>query len=618
MEIARTGKHKGKIPALRKTKDRLGQKNYKFTVMGTFMKKILIANRGEIALRIVRAARDYGVSSVAIYADIDSSAPFVKEADEAYSLKSDRPEETYLDGNKIIEIAERSGADAIHPGYGFLSESAEFAKAVIDAGLIWIGPDPEVIDLLGDKLKARAVAKEVGAPLVAGSNSMVESGKDVITFAEEYGFPVAIKAAHGGGGRGMKVVWKREEAEELFQSAVREAVQAFGRGECYVEQFLDRPRHVEAQVIADKMGHVVVLGTRDCSLQRRNQKLVEEAPAPFISQAVEQRLREAATNICRHVNYSGVGTVEFLLGRNDVVSFLEVNTRLQVEHPVTEETSRLDVVVEQFRIADGLPLSINKTPSPIGHAIEFRINAEDVGRGFLPCPGKITKFSPPSGPGVRLDSGVREGDVVAPQFDSMIAKLIITGRTREEALKRAARALKEFTIEGVATVLPFDRLVVHHPDFIGENGFKVYTRWIENDFAEKLSMESRADKIEPQIERFDVEIDGKRVELGLPFRFLKLLEGAGSAVNGAQNPQFDSGKQVKADKGAGDIAAPIPGTIKAWLKKQGEKIEEGATVAVMEAMKMETEIKAEKSGTLEIVKPADSITNVGEVIARIR
>ena len=582
------------------------------------MKKILIANRGEIALRIVRAARDYGVSSVAIYADIDSSAPFVKEADEAYSLKSDRPEETYLDGNKIIEIAERSGADAIHPGYGFLSESAEFAKAVIDAGLIWIGPDPEVIDLLGDKLKARAVAKEVGAPLVAGSNGMVESGKDVITFAEEYGFPVAIKAAHGGGGRGMKVVWKREEAEELFQSAVREAVQAFGRGECYVEQFLDRPRHVEAQVIADKMGHVVVLGTRDCSLQRRNQKLVEEAPAPFISQAVEQRLREAATNICRHVNYSGVGTVEFLLGRNDVVSFLEVNTRLQVEHPVTEETSGLDVVVEQFRIAEGLPLTIDKTPSPIGHAIEFRINAEDVGRGFLPCPGKITKFSPPSGPGVRLDSGVREGDVVAPQFDSMIAKLIITGRTREEALKRAARALSEFEIEGVATVLPFDRLVVQHPDFIGENGFKVYTRWIENDFAERLAMESRADKIDPQIERFDVEIDGKRVELGLPFRFLKLLEGAGSAVNGAQNPQFDSGKQVKADKGAGDIAAPIPGTIKAWLVENGKKVEEGSTVAVMEAMKMETEIKAEKSGTLEIVKPAGSITNVGEVIARIR
>ena len=581
------------------------------------MKKILIANRGEIALRIIRAARDYGVSSVAIYADIDSSAPFVKEADEAYSLNGNRPEETYLDGNKIIEIAKRSGADAIHPGYGFLSESAEFAKAVIDAGLIWIGPDPEVIDLLGDKLKARAVAKEVGAPLVAGSNGMITSGKDVIAFAEEYGFPVAIKAAHGGGGRGMKVVWKREEAEELFQSAVREAVQAFGRGECYVEQFLDRPRHVEAQVIADKLGHVVVLGTRDCSLQRRNQKLVEEAPAPFISERVEKRLREAATNICRHVNYSGVGTVEFLLGRNDVVSFLEVNTRLQVEHPVTEETSGIDVVVEQFRIAEGLPLTIDKTPTPIGHAIEFRINAEDVGRGFLPCPGKITKFSPPSGPGVRLDSGVREGDVVAPQFDSMIAKLIITGRTREEALKRAARALKEFTIEGVATVLPFDRLVVHHPDFIGENGFKVYTRWIENDFAEKLAMETKADKIEPQIERFDIEIDGKRVELGLPFRFLKLLEGAGSAVNGAQNPQFDSGKQVKADKGAGDIAAPIPGTIKAWLKKQGEKIEEGATVAVMEAMKMETEIKAEKSGTLEIVKPAGSITNVGEVIARI-
>ena len=582
------------------------------------MKKILIANRGEIALRIIRAARDYGVSSVAIYADIDSSALFVKEADEAYSLNGNRPEETYLDGTKIIEIAKRSGADAIHPGYGFLSESAEFAKAVIDAGLIWIGPDPDVIDLLGDKLKARAVAKKVGAPLVAGSNGMITSGKDVIAFAEKYGFPVAIKAAHGGGGRGMKVVWKREEAEELFQSAVREAVQAFGRGECYVEQFLDRPRHVEAQVIADKLGHVVVLGTRDCSLQRRNQKLVEEAPAPFISERVEKRLREAATNICRHVNYSGVGTVEFLLGRNDVVSFLEVNTRLQVEHPVTEETSGIDVVVEQFRIAEGLPLTIDKTPSPIGHAIEFRINAEDVGRGFLPCPGKITKFTPPSGPGVRLDSGVREGGIVAPQFDSMIAKLVITGRTREEALKRAARALSEFEIEGVATVLPFDRLVIQHPDFIGENGFKVYTRWIETDFAEKLAMETKGDKIDPQIERFDVEIDGKRVELGLPLSLLKLMNSAGGTLNGAQNPRSEGGKQVKADKGAGDIAAPIPGTIKAWLVEDGEKVEEGSTLAVMEAMKMETNIVAETSGKLEIVKPAGSIANVGEVIARIR
>lgn len=575
------------------------------------MKKILIANRGEIALRIVRAARDYGVSSVAVYADIDSSAPFVKAADEAYGLNSDLPDKTYLDGDKMIAIAKKSGADAVHPGYGFLAESAEFAKAVNDAGLIWIGPNPETIALLGDKLKARAVAKAVGAPLVAGSNGMVTSGKDVIDFAEKYGFPVAIKAAHGGGGRGMKVVWQKQQVEEYLRSAKREALNAFGRDECYVEQFLDRPRHVEVQVLADKFGHLVVVGTRDCSLQRRNQKLVEEAPAPFISERVEQRLKEAALNICRHVGYLGVGTVEFLLGRNDVISFLEVNTRLQVEHPVSEETTKLDIVVEQLRIADGLPLSFNETPKPIGHAIEFRINAEDVGRGFLPSPGKITKFLPPSGPGVRLDSGVLEGNSVAPQFDSMIAKLVITGRTREEALKRAARALEEFTVEGVATVLPFDRLVVKNPDFTAENGFRVYTRWIENEFSQTLAMEPRAEQVAPQIKRFSIEIDGKRVELGLPIQVLQQLGGLGQT---AQASQPINGGEKTAE---GAILAPIPGTIKAWIVEDNSPVEAGRPVAVMEAMKMETNIMAETGGKLEIVKKTGSVVNVGEVIGRI-
>lgn len=575
------------------------------------MKKILIANRGEIALRIVRAARDYGVLSVAVYADIDSSAPFVKAADEAYGLDSDRPEATYLDGNKMIAIAKRSGADAVHPGYGFLAESAEFAKAVNDAGLIWVGPNSETIALLGDKLNARAVAKAVGAPLVAGSNGMVESGKDVIDFAEKYGFPVAIKAAHGGGGRGMKVVWKSEDAEEYLRSAKREALNAFGRDECYVEQFLDRPRHVEVQVLADKLGHIVVVGTRDCSLQRRNQKLIEEAPAPFISQNVEKRLKEAALGICRHVGYVGAGTVEFLLGRNDVISFLEVNTRLQVEHPVSEETTKLDIVVEQLRIADGLPLSVTTTPEPVGHAIEFRINAEDVGRGFLPCPGKITKFLPPSGPGVRLDSGVLAGDCVAPQFDSMVAKLVITGKTREEALKRAARALDEFVIEGVPTVLPFDRPVVKNPDFTAENGFRVYTRWIENEFSPTLAMAPRTEQVSPQIKRFSIEIDGKRVELGLPVQILQQLGGLGQTASASQ-PENDSEKTAQ-----GTILAPIPGTIKAWLVEDSVPVEAGSPVAVMEAMKMETNIMAETGGKLEIIKKTGNMVNVGEVIGRI-
>lgn len=574
------------------------------------MKKILIANRGEIALRIVRAARDYGAQSVAIYSDADSAALFVKHADEAYALKGDRAQDTYLNIDKVIDIAKRSGSDSVHPGYGFLSESAEFAQRVMDEGLTWIGPSPEVIDLLGDKVKARTVAKKVGAPLVAGSNGMIESGNDVINFAKTYGYPVAIKAAHGGGGRGMKVVWKAEEANELFDSAVREAISAFGRGECYVEQFLDRPRHVEAQFIADKNGHVVVVGTRDCSLQRRNQKLVEEAPAPFLSQEERTCIEEAAHNICREVGYAGVGTVEFLLGRNGVISFLEVNTRLQVEHPVTEETANIDLVVEQFRIADGLDLSITETPEPIGHSIEFRINAEDVGRGFLPCPGKITRFIPPLGPGVRVDSGVREGDDIAPQYDSMMAKLIVTGKNREQALERANRALQEFVIEGVATVLPFHQLIVKNPDFTDKNSFGVHTRWIETDFAEPLSMAMRGKSEPVHINRYMIELDGKRVELGLPDNFLQLLGGLSVAA-----PQEQGEKQQETTEG--DLCAPIPGAIRTWLVEDGADVDAGATVAIMEAMKMETAIVAPCSGKIKIIKQAGENQQAGDIIGRI-
>lgn len=574
------------------------------------MKKILIANRGEIALRIVRAARDYGAQSVAIYSDADSAALFVKHADEAYALKGDRAQDTYLNIDKVIDIAKRSGADSVHPGYGFLSESAEFAQRVMDEGLTWIGPSPEVIDLLGDKVKARTVAKKVGAPLVAGSNGMIESGNDVINFAKTHGYPVAIKAAHGGGGRGMKVVWKAEEANELFDSAVREAISAFGRGECYVEQFLDRPRHVEAQFIADKNGHVVVVGTRDCSLQRRNQKLVEEAPAPFLSQEERTSIEEAAHNICREVGYAGVGTVEFLLGRNGVISFLEVNTRLQVEHPVTEETANIDLVVEQFRIADGLDLSITETPEPIGHSIEFRINAEDVGRGFLPCPGKITRFIPPLGPGVRVDSGVREGDDIAPQYDSMMAKLIVTGKNREQALARANRALQEFVIEGVATVLPFHQLIVKNPDFTDKNSFGVHTRWIETDFAEPLSMAMRGKSEPVHINRYMIELDGKRVELGLPDNFLQLLGGLSVAA-----PQEKGEKQQETTEG--DLCAPIPGAIRTWLVEDGADVDAGATVAIMEAMKMETAIVAPCSGKIKIIKQAGENQQAGDIIGRI-
>lgn len=575
------------------------------------MKKVLIANRGEIAVRIVRACADYGVGSVAVYANADIDAMHARLADEAYGLDGDRPADTYLNIPKLLDIARRSGADAVHPGYGFLSESEAFARAVIDAGLTWIGPSPATIARLGDKVEARKIALRVGAPLVAGTPEPVADASEVLAFAEQHGLPIIIKAAFGGGGRGMKIAWRMDEVEELYASAVREAVTAFGRGECFVEQFLDKPRHIEAQVMADRHGNVVVLGTRDCSLQRRNQKLVEEAPAPFLGDEQRARIHAAARDICAAAEYTSAGTVEFLLSASGAISFLEVNTRLQVEHPVTEQTTGVDLVVEQLRVADGLPLSITETPAPLGHAIEFRINAEDVGRGFLPTPGPVRRFDAPSGPGVRVDTGVQSGSVVPGTFDSLMAKLIVTGATRDQALARARRALREFRIEGVASVLPFHRAVIDHADFVGADGFKVHTRWIESDFAEPLAAAARA---EPQQDdsllRTAIEIDGRRMVLGLPAQLLRGLADAPATGSAAEPGQA-------AAVNAAELPSPIAGTVQAWKVAVGDEVKEGDLIAVMEAMKMEMQVHAHRDGRVTWQASAGTFLAAGARLAEI-
>ena len=573
--------------------------------------KVLIANRGEIAVRVARACRDYGVRSVAVYADPDADALHVHAADEAYALQGSRPADTYLDIAKLIDIARRSGADAVHPGYGFLSERAEVARAVSAAGLVWIGPRPETIEALGDKVAARRIAAQVGAPLVAGTPGPVASAAEVLAFAEQHGLPIAIKAAHGGGGRGLKVAWRMEEVAELYESAVREATAAFGRGECFLEQFLDRPRHIEAQILADQHGHVVVVGTRDCSLQRRNQKLVEEAPAPFLTDAQREHIHRAARDICAAAGYVGAGTVEFLLGRNGQISFLEVNTRLQVEHPVTEETAGVDLVVEQLRIADGQPLSFTDTPAPRGHSIEFRINAEDPGRGYLPTPGRIARFDAPSGPGVRVDTGVATGSTVPGSFDSLMAKLIVTGATRAQALARARRALRELQIEGVASVVPFHRTVVDDPAFTGEQGFGVHTRWIETEMAARFDAAARpeAEAAVPLVRTF-IEIDGKRVSLGLPTNLAVGTAAPASAAAGAA-PAAPASTP-------GDVPAPLTGSLVAWHKKTGDQVEAGEVIGVMEAMKMETALHAPQAGTLQCLAAAGEMLTAGQVVARVQ
>ncbi|MFC0202133.1 acetyl/propionyl/methylcrotonyl-CoA carboxylase subunit alpha [Paracoccus rhizosphaerae] len=568
--------------------------------------RILIANRGEIAVRIIRACRDEGIASVAVYAEPDRDAPFVALADEAFPLEGSRPADTYLDANGILDIAARAGVDAVHPGYGFLSESAGFARAVQDAGLIWIGPDPEAIEALGDKIRAREIARAVGAPLAAGSDGPVASAAEAITFARDHGLPVAIKAAFGGGGRGMKVAWTLDEVEERFDSAVREAVAAFGRGECYVEQFLDRPRHLEVQVLADRHGTVKVLGTRDCTLQRRNQKLVEEAPAPFLTPDQQDRLITAARSICAQANYCGAGTVEFLMSESGTISFLEVNTRLQVEHPVTEETTDIDIVSAQIRVAQGARLIDDSMPDPRGHAIEFRINAEDSGRGFLPTPGPITVWSPPEGIGVRLDSGVAQGGTVPSQFDSMMAKLIVWAPDRSQALARAVRALAEFRVEGVASTVPFHRLVLTAPEF--RDGLSVHTRWIETDFAARLAAAiPPGPRVTPPDEmpllRVPIEIDGRRHMLALPPGIL--------AAPPPTQPE-------KAETGADEVSAPVSGTLSLWKAADGAEVQAGDVIAVVEAMKMETTVTAPRSGRLTHLQSEGASVTTGSRVAHHR
>jgi acetyl-CoA/propionyl-CoA carboxylase biotin carboxyl carrier protein len=570
------------------------------------MRKVLIANRGEIAVRVARACRDAGLVSVAIYADSDLDAQHVRIADEAYALGGSTPGETYLDVAKVLDIAKRSGADAIHPGYGFLSENASFAAAVIDAGLTWIGPPPAAIDSLGDKVKARHIAADVGAPLAPGTPNPVDGVDEVLAFADEYGLPVAIKAAFGGGGRGLKVARTREEIPELFDSAVREAVAAFGRGECFVERYLDKPRHVETQILADRHGQVVV-GTRDCSLQRRHQKVVEEAPAPFLSDDQRERLYSASKAIAKAAGYVGAGTCEFLVAQDGTISFLEVNTRLQVEHPVTEETSGVDLVLAQFGIADGQRLT-GLDPSPRGHSIEFRINAEDAGRGFLPAPGTITKWQLPSGPGVRVDAGYVDGDTVPGAFDSLLAKLIVTGATRAEAISRSRRALAEFEVGGMPTIIAFHRAVLDDPAFTSEP-FSIHTRWIETEWTGSVEPYDAGTAGEPataERERITVEVGSRRFEVSLPAGL-----SAGEPRGQRRTPPSSHRASSSSAAASGDaLTAPMQGTIVKVAATEGQAVEAGELIVVLEAMKMEQPINAHQAGTV-----TDLTAEIGDVVS---
>jgi acetyl-CoA/propionyl-CoA carboxylase, biotin carboxylase, biotin carboxyl carrier protein len=569
------------------------------------VRKVLIANRGEIAVRVARACRDLGLGSVAVYAEPDRDAVHVRVADEAFALGGVTAAQSYLSIEKVLEAAASSGADAVHPGYGFLSENADFAQAVVDAGLTWVGPPPAAIRVLGDKVSARAVAARVGAPLVAGTPEPVAGASEVVAFAQEYGLPVAIKAAFGGGGRGLKVARTLEEIPELFDSAVREAVAAFGRGECFVERYLERPRHVETQCLADTHGNVVVVSTRDCSLQRRHQKLVEEAPAPFLTDAQQAELYRASKAILLEAGYVGAGTCEFLVGADGTVSFLEVNTRLQVEHPVSEEVTGLDLVVEQLRIAQGETLGYGD-PQVRGHSIEFRINGEDAGRGFLPAPGTVTTWQVPSGPGVRLDAGVQEGSVVGTGFDSLLAKLVVTGRDRQHALARARRALAEFEVGGLATVLPFHRAVLDDPAFAPADPnepFSVHTRWIETQFATVIAPyggpAGEAPEPEPvERERVVVEVAGRRLEVILP---AALASAAAPAVSGGSTrrvaPRKSAGRAAPVASGDA-LTSPMQGTIVKVAVAEGQSVAAGDLVVVLEAMKMEQPLTAHKAGTI--------------------
>jgi acetyl-CoA/propionyl-CoA carboxylase biotin carboxyl carrier protein len=583
------------------------------------LKKVLVANRGEIAVRVIRACKDAGIGSVAVYADPDRDALFVRLADEAHSLGGATPADSYLDIGKIIAVAERSGADSVHPGYGFLAENAEFAQAVIDAGLIWIGPPPAAIENLGDKVKARHIAEKVGAPLAPGTKDPLENADEAVAFAEENGLPIAIKAAFGGGGRGLKVAREMSEVADAFESAVREAVSAFGRGECFVEKFLDKPRHVETQCLADQHGNVVVVSTRDCSLQRRHQKLVEEAPAPFLSDDQVSRLYESSKAILREAGYVGAGTCEFLVAKDGTISFLEVNTRLQVEHCVSEEVTGIDLVREMFRIAAGEELGYDD-PEVRGHSIEYRINAEDGGANFMPAPGTLSAWSPPQGPGIRLDGGYENGETVPGSFDSLIAKLIVTGRDRTQALERSRRALDEFVVDGMPTVIPFHRAVVDDPAYIGDGTkFDVYTTWIETDFDNQITPYAGdvAEADEPgERQKVVVEVGGRRLEVVLPSGLGGIATGGGST---GSKPKRKGGKKSGAAASGDAVTSPMQGTIVKVVVEEGQELAEGDTVVVIEAMKMEQPLKAHKAGTVTGLQAevGATVTN-GAVICELK
>ncbi len=569
----------------------------------TPLQKVLIANRGEIAVRVIRACRDAGIASVAVYADPDRDALFVRLADEAHALGGATPAESYLSIEKIIQVARETGADSVHPGYGFLAENAAFAQAVLDAGLIWIGPSPDAIDKLGDKVQARHIAEKVGAPLAPGTKDPVNDASEVVAFAEENGLPIAIKAAFGGGGRGLKVAYALEDVAELYESAVREAVTAFGRGECFVEKFLHQPRHVETQCLADQHGNVVVVSTRDCSLQRRHQKLVEEAPAPFLTDDQLRRLYESSKAILKEAGYVGAGTCEFLVAKDGTISFLEVNTRLQVEHCVSEEVTGIDLVREMFRIAAGEELGYGD-PEIRGHSIEFRINAEDGGRNFMPAPGTLTQWAPPQGPGVRVDGGYEKGETVPGSFDSLIAKLIVTGRDRTQALERSRRALAEFRVDGMPTVIPFHRAVICDPAYVGsstpsgEGDFTVYTTWIETDFDNQIPPYAGEVGDAPEQgerQRVTVEVGGRRLEVVLPAGLGGLVS---APTGGPSKPKRAAGKKAGAATSGDTVASPMQGTIVKVAVEEGQQVAEGDVIVVLEAMKMEQPLKAHKAGTV--------------------
>jgi acetyl-CoA/propionyl-CoA carboxylase biotin carboxyl carrier protein len=589
------------------------------------LKKVLIANRGEIAVRVIRACKDAGIGSVAVYAEPDRDAVFVRLADEAYSLNGATPADSYLDIAKIIAVAEQSGADSVHPGYGFLSENAEFAKAVIDAGLVWIGPSPEAIDALGDKAKAKQIAQKANAPLAPGTKEPVKDADEVVEFAKANGLPVAIKAVYGGGGRGLKVARTLEEIPDQYESAVREAVGAFGRGECLVEKFLDKPRHVETQCLADKHGNVVVVSTRDCSLQRRHQKLVEEAPAPFLTEEQLKRLYDSSKAILKEAGYVGAGTCEFLVAADGTISFLEVNTRLQVEHPVSEEVTGLDLVREMFRIAAGEELGYDD-PEIRGHSIEFRINAEDAGTNFMPAPGTLTAWNPPSGPGVRVDSGYVTGETIPGSFDSLIAKLIVTGRDRQQAIERSRRALAEFEVDGMPTVIPFHRVVLDDPAYVGasnptgEGSFDVYTTWIETDFDNQIAPyggERGEAEEDGERQTVVVEVGGKRLEVSLPGGLGAIATGPASG--GGKKPKRAGGKKAGSAASGDSVTSPMQGTIVKVVVEEGQEVAQGDAVVVIEAMKMEQPLKAHKAGKVTGLKAEVGATvGNGEVICEIK